>query len=369
MKIIYCIPSLHISGGRERVVVNKANWLAEKGHDVTIITTDQGTNPSFYALDARIRVEDLAINYCHNKQRYIYQKIPYYFINKYKHIRRLKAFLDTSNADIIISTFANEMVCLSTYKGVGKKILELHTQKADVDQNIGNGILGRFRRLSIIRQIRSFDAFVVLTNKDRLAWGGAVAIPNALPFRPERRSSLTQKRALAVGRLCFVKNYERLICAWEIFHKTHSDWMLEIVGDGEMKEDLQHLIVSKDLSDSITLSPATSNIQQKYQESSVFLLTSRMESFGMVLIEAQSCGVPIISYDVPCGPAEIIHDGIDGFLVKDNDINAFVEKLSLLASNKELREQMGYAAYLNAQRYSEDRIMAQWEELFHKLKP
>lgn len=87
----------------------------------------------------------------------------------------------------------------------------------------------------------------------------------------------------------------------------------------------------------------------------------------MVLIEAQSCGVPVIAYDVPCGPAEIIHNGEDGFLVKDGDIDDFVAKLSLLATNEELRHKMGDTAYRNAQRYSEDVIMSQWENLFHEL--
>ena len=158
-----------------------------------------------------------------------------------------------------------------------------------------------------------------------------------------------------------------MIDIWELFHKSHPEWTLEIIGNGGLKSELENRIKAKGLQDSICLSGTSLDIQNKYNESSVLLMTSRHEGLGMVLIEAQACGVPVIAYDVPCGPAEIIHDGEDGFLIKDGEIDDFVKKLSHVATNENLRHKMGNAAYLNAQRYSEDAIMAQWEDLFHEL--
>ena len=225
----------------------------------------------------------------------------------------------------------------------------------------------------MLTQIRKFDSFVVLTQTDRTDWGGdglihsTLDIPNALSHKSEIQSSLKRKRALWVGRLSHVKGIDRLINIWAVFHRTHPEWILEIVGDGEFKKKLQEQVINNGLQKCIQISGATIDIQHKYQNSSILLLTSYMESFGMVLIEAQSYGVPVISYDVPCGPAEIIHNGVDGFLVKDDDVDEFVAKLSCLASDENLRKKMGEAAYINAQRYSEETIMAQWENLFHVL--
>lgn len=373
MKIVYCIPSLHIPGGRERVITNKVNWLASRGYDLTIITTDQGIKPSFYPIDSRVKIKDLHINYQDQSKRPIWLKIPYFFLNRYLHYSRLRSTLNQIQADIIISTFANEMAYLHKYATRSKKILELHTSTLYINHLLGNKLLDRWRKKDILTQIRKFDSFVVLTQTDRANCEGGgfhtntIAIPNALTYKSEFRSSLNNQLALCVGRLNHIKGIERLIDIWAVFHRTHPDWILEIVGDGELKEKLQQQIINKGLQKCIQLSAATVHIQQKYQDSSILLLTSYMESFGMVLIEAQACGVPVIAYDVPCGPAEIIHDGEDGFLIKDGDIDDFVKKLSLVATNENLRHKMGNAAYLNAQRYSEDAIMAQWEDLFHKL--
>lgn len=109
------------------------------------------------------------------------------------------------------------------------------------------------------------------------------------------------------------------------------------------------------------------NIKDKYLESSIMLLTSRSEGFGMVLIEAMECGLPCVSFDCPSGPADIIKNDEDGFLINLEDVNAMTDKISLLIENKELRKTMGEHAKKNVKRFSPDNIVRLWDELFKSL--
>lgn len=372
MNIVYCIHSTYNSGGMERVLANKVNWLANHGYDITILTTEQKGRPPFYHYDNRIKHIDFGINYWDNTSRPLLLKIPYYFFNKWKHRRLLTQFLMREKADIVISMFAHDMAHLTKIKDGSKKILEYHFTKQRMLQMKRSGLRGLIDTATfnkVNQSIREYDKFIVLTDADKRNWGGdsTITIPNAATFKSYKTALLTKKKALAVGRLAYEKGFDRLIDIWELFHKSHPEWTLEIIGNGGLKSELENRIKAKGLQDSICLSGTSLDIQNKYNESSVLLMTSRHEGLGMVLIEAQACGVPVIAYDVPCGPTEIIHDGEDGFLIKDGDIDDFVKKLSLVATNENLRHKMGNAAYLNAQRYSEDAIMAQWEDLFHEL--
>ena len=101
--------------------------------------------------------------------------------------------------------------------------------------------------------------------------------------------------------------------------------------------------------------------------SSMLLLTSVYEPFGLVMPEAMSCGLPVVAFDCPYGPADIITDGVDGFLVKNRDINEFADRVCQLIENKELRMRMGQATIKSAQRYRADLIMPKWKDLFEQL--
>ena len=115
------------------------------------------------------------------------------------------------------------------------------------------------------------------------------------------------------------------------------------------------------------LCPATPHIQEHYLSSSIFTLTSAFEGFGLVLVEAESMGLPVVSYACPCGPRDIIRDGQDGFLVEPGDKETFAVRLRQLIEDEELRRQMGQAAKINSQRFALDNVMKQWEDLFAEL--
>ena len=193
-------------------------------------------------------------------------------------------------------------------------------------------------------------------------------IYNPLPFFPEQVSDGNRKQVIAAGRYVPQKGFDRLIPAWQLVARKHPDWVLRIYGDG-MRAELQQLIDSLGITSSCILEPTVPNIVEKYCESSVFVLSSRFEGFGMVIIEAMACGVPPVSFTCPCGPRDIIDDGKDGLLVEDGNIEELAEKICYLIENEETRKEMGRQARVDVQRFKIENIAEQWKQLFESLVP
>lgn len=177
-------------------------------------------------------------------------------------------------------------------------------------------------------------------------------------------SNERKKQIVAVGRLVEQKGYDRLIAAWNLIALQLPDWKLQIYGEGELYDELLEMVESYKLLDSVEINAPVRDIHLVYQSSAILVMSSRYEGLSMVLIEAMNYGLPVIAFSSPCGPKDIISDGIDGFLVPDGDIHLLAEKILLLAQNKKLRIQMGKSALIKAQVFSFDKIMKEWEKLF-----
>ncbi len=192
-------------------------------------------------------------------------------------------------------------------------------------------------------------------------------IPNSLTFFPKEYSKCNSKKAITIGRLVEVKGYDILIDIWNIVSKKYPDWILEIYGDGQERENLQNKIDALKLKEKIILKGFVKNVKKAYLESSIYILTSRSEGMPMVLLEAMSCGLPVVSFDSPTGPKDIIKDGEDGFLIKFGDIEKMAERIEELISNEEKRKQFGINARKNIQRFSPEKIMNRWKNLFEEV--
>lgn len=373
MKILYCIAGTYNSGGMERVLANKANWLVAQGYEVTIATTDQKGRRPFFSLDERIVCHDLGIGYEENNGKSFLNKLLQYPYKQYKHRKRLTALIEQIKPDITISMFCNDVSILPRIKDKSKKILEIHFSKFKRIQYGRKGIwriADTYRNKLEERQVKQFDRFIVLTEEDKKYWGDLAnieVIPNARTFNPEHTVPLDTKRVVAIGRFTYQKGFERLIEAWNMICRQHPEWHLDIVGDGEERTRLQTLIDSYEIGDSTTLCPPSNDMDAVYNNASIIALSSRYEGLPMILLEAQAYGLPIVTFDCKCGPSDVVTNGVDGYLVAEGDCNALSQKLSMVMDNENLRLQMGKEARKNSCRYSEENIMSKWDRLFNQL--
>ena len=375
MKIIYLIAGTYRAAGMEKVLAGKANWLARHGWDVSIVTTDQrGREPAF-PLDPSIRCHDLGIDYEENNGASFLNKVLHYPGKQRRHRKALTELLMKERPDITVSMFCNDASFLPRIKDGSRKLLEIHFSRFKRIQYGRKGLFGLADRILSRRDRRAagaFDRFVVLTREDRNYWGdipGIRVIPNARPFRSGTPAPLDTRRVLAVGRFSFQKGFDRLIDAWNLIPRELKDagWTLDLIGDGELRDSLQVQIDALGLQGSIRLGHVEKNMQEAYREASILALSSRYEGLPMVLIEAQSAGVPAVAFACKCGPRDIITDGADGLLVPEGDIPALATALERLMRDEKLRRQMGAAAFRASERYEEETIMAQWCSLFQEM--
>ncbi len=374
MKIIYCIHSTCNSGGMERVLSNKVNYLSSlPNYEIYIITTGQRGRPHFYDINPSVKCIDLDINYSEtvisNPIKRIYNSFGKYL----KHKNKLKEILFKLKADIVISMFTNDVNFLYKIKDGSKKVLEIHFSR---EFRLLANRKGITRLLDVYmtnfndKLVAKYDRFVVLTKQDKQSWKdhkNISVIYNSVTNSDNKIvSSLENKKVLAIGRLSFQKNLELLIELWSEISKIHLDWSLTIVGTGDSKE-LKNKIRMMNLENVINLVSSTNAINDYYINSSLYLMTSRFEGLPMVLLEAQNFGLPIVSLDCKCGPNEIITDGEDGFLIKMEDSSGFINKTSMLIENDSMRKEFGKKAKVNSSRFSEEVIMKQWISLFEEL--
>ena len=377
MKLIYCHCSLHNPGGMERVLLNKVVWLkAHTDWEIVVVTTDQKGRPTFYPFPKDVRMIDLGINYSDDNIKSPVEKIAGYLRKRRKHRKALTALLQKEKADIVVSLYPSESSFIPSIKDGSKKVLELHFNKLFRLQYNRKGLLGlidRWRTKQDEMLVRKFDKFVVLTQEDKELWGNLhniEVIPNAALFpNIKKQSDVSKHRVIAVGRLDYQKGFDRLIQAWEIVQNTkkYSDWQLDIFGQGEWHDMLQQMIVEKNLLQTAYLNRPTNVIWDEYSRSSVLVMSSNYEGFGMVLVEAMACSVPVVAFACQCGPKDIIQDGINGLLVKDGDIEGLANAMMRLMENEEERKAMGRNARRVTETYSEASVMKRWMELFNSL--
>lgn len=378
MKIAYCIPQLYCPGGMERVLTIKANYMTEHlGYEVHIILTDGKDRPFAYPLHPAVRIHQLDINFDESGGQPFHKKLFLYIKKRRLYKRRLKDYLCSLKPDITVSMLRREINFINDIPDGSVKIGEIHVNKLNF-RDFANVKCPSFVRNAmktvwmnkLINELKRLKVFISLSEEDQARWTeleNVRVIYNPLPFLPDTRSECRNKQVIAVGRYVEQKGFDRLIDAWKIVSEKHPDWQLKIYGDGYLRDSLQKQVIRLHLEDSCTLEHTTSNIMEKYSESSLFVLTSRFEGFGMVLIEAMACGLPCVSFTCPCGPRDIIHDGEDGFLIEKEDISALAEKINYLIEHEDMRIRMGQKALENVDRFRIENIAWQWKNLFEEI--
>lgn len=378
MKILYVVEAVNLRGGYDRIIIEKANYYAENGFEVVLSVASHALGKPFYPLSNKIKLVDFGIDF---HQQYKHGLLIRAFLYKKLMRRYRKALcdlLDNENPDVVITTLGRDIDFITDISNNCVLIGESHIAKDYVrnlhlmeKRGVVYTLLARYWRKKIEKKVSNLDVLVLLTQHDADSWNDVaktIVIPNSLPFYPDTASNCDAKQAIFVGRFNEQKGLEYLIDTWRIVHSRHSEWELHIYGDGEQKDMLTALIRTNNLQDVVIVHSPTSEIMDKYVNSSMFVLTSRFEGLPMVLIEAMACGLPVVSFNCPWGPADIIRDGEDGFLVEYLNTAEEAERICQLIENPQLRKTMGSNARINIRRYERDAIMKQWMDLFDRLQ-
>ena len=377
LKIVYCTPALYMAGGVERVLTLKANYFAEHfGYDITIILTEGKDKPLFYPLSKRIKIVNLDVNFEELWTCSFVKKVFVYLSKQRIFKKRLTAELMHIRPDITVSLLRREINFINDIKDGSKKIGELHVNRANYrnfeegDANFIKNLFAKFWMCSLVSHLKRLDKFIVLTEEDKASWtelSNVEVIPDPLAFDITEVSPLKAKRVIAVGRYVYQKGFDLLLQAWAKIEKQFPDWELAIYGMGD-RSSYENL--AKQLGINMNrchLNGSTQNIKKEYLESSLFVFSSRFEGFGMVLIEAMACGLPVVSFDCPCGPKDIVSHDEDGLLVPSGDIDKLANAMSQLMDSYEQRHQMAKNAISNVCRFQIDEIADRWQLLFEDV--
>lgn len=378
MKIVYCLIDSSQSGGIERSICSKANYLADElGYDITIVTTDRKNKQNFYDFSPNIRFIDLHINYFELERQSFFERIISLLKKRRIHRQKLNDVLLKLRPDIAISTYSHEFTILCGMKDGSKKIAEHHLNKSSVKIAYEQESMFSLERIFALAvemrkqwYIRKYDAFVVLTHEARQSWRDLKnihVIPNILPFYPSRFSNGECKRVISAGRLTYQKGYSLLIKAWAKIARRYPDWRLDIYGEGRDYNKLSRMIFSAGMHDKVVIHSPDKNIEEEYINSSLYVMPSLYEGFGLVLIEVMACGLPCVSFDCPSGPSEIISHGEDGLLVEYKNIDKLAEAIAFLIEDKTLRKEMGENARESSERFLPEKIMPRWISLFEQV--
>ncbi len=379
MKIVYIYSALNTVGGADRIITEKANYLADKcSYEIYIITAHQNGKPLFFPLSKKVQHIDLGVDFNkqYNHSFFVRGWIYFKLLRIYK--KKLTKTLLSIHPDFTITTISRDIDFLTNIKDGSLKIAEAHNAKPFLrnlhlmqQRSIPYQIVGKMWTKKMEKAISHFSALVVLTERDANDWEKiikATVIPNSVAFYPEQTSMCENKYIISVGRLSEQKGYDLLIKAWEQIASKYPDWKLIIYGEGEEHDILNKEIEKRHLQNSFIIKKPVQNIIDKYLESSFYVLSSRFEGFGLVLIEAMACGLPCIAFNCPNGPADIIKDGVDGMLTENGSIEGLAKAMELLIDSPSTRQEMGKMARQNVLRYTPDIIMQKWVSLFEILK-
>ncbi len=336
MKILFIINSLKSKSGSERVAVELANKMsAIEDYDITLLNRESNKNSTAYPVADNVNV--IALDG-----------------NLFQFYQKLKKYIAASNYDVVIVHNMGKLSLLCAFVPNIKKLVILEHVS----------FVSRPQKIQILSKLlyRKIDQVVTLTQNDKEQFdkfhSNVLVIPNFSPF-PIVSQPQNNKQIVTIGRLTDQKNYIHLLKAWEKIYQSIPDWQLNIYGEGEHKEMLQDYISQHSLKN-VSLKGSTSNVKEVYEQSSFFVMSSKYEGLPMVLIEAQSFGLPIVSYNCPYGPSDVIQENKNGLLVEDQNIDKLAEATLKLASSPDLLKRFSQESLLNAEKYQPEQILKIW---------
>lgn len=355
MNIVFSIKALNNSGGTERVTAILSRELAERGHCVHIVSFVGGGNPTFFEFDSRVKLHYLA----GAKDRHLFP------VRDIRRIMLMRKLYKQINPDVVIIVDAGRsFVNIPAAKGY--RTITWEHFNVGVNWHWGH-------KLSRSIAAKHSDLIVTLTTPDAKAYERlfgarrAICIYNPVTIDSSNPSKLENKLCLAIGRFSPQKNFIDLIRAWNKTKSRNDGWRLRIIGAGEQEKMLRNEIEKLSLSGSIELLPLQKDVVKQYQEASLYAMSSHHEGLPLVLIEAMAMGLPIVSYDCPTGPADIVTDGKTGILVPYLDVDALAVSLDRVMQDRQLAEKMSRESLIGVEKFSIKNITDTWERVLTEL--
>lgn len=367
MKILYLTDQIYLHGGIEKVLSQKANYLADvSGDEVYVVTYNQQNNKPVYTFSNQIKFFDLNINYeillsyFHPKNL---KKVP-------KHRAALQNILKKINPDVVVSChYGPDFYFLPFLEKQIPKIKEFHSSRFYYWQNSG-GLKDKILKKLSSKIEKKYNNLVVLNDSEIEFYANKniAVIPNPAEIT-EEKANYTSKKIIAAGRISPVKNFEELITVFSRLAQDFPDWELHFYGEDYLgtEEKLNTLIKKQGLDNQIKFKKSVKDLKKTMSDYSIYAMTSHTECFPMVLLEALSIGLPVISYDAPTGPRYIINNNEDSFLIPNKNLDIFTEKLKILMQDENLRKKMGAKASGNIHRFALDSILQRWKNMFDNL--
>lgn len=372
MKIVYTINSIRGLGGIQKVTLLKANALADTPQNkVYIIVTDNWMNhPLTHELSPKITFINLQINYYKNDYKSKFHQI----ISNFKivnHYFKLQKVISQIQPDIIISVGQSEKYIVPLLHTNAIKIREIHFNSNYRNFTYKSKKLANFLNYVDYKVMsKGYNKMVLLTKEDKDTFfqnnNKFIYIHNPVTFEPSNiiNYNPNSNYVIGVGRLNTQKDFISLIKAWNLVQRECPNWKLKIVGEGPERNNLEEEIKRLNLSNSVVLTGYSNNVKKEMLESSIFVLTSLYEGFGLVLLEAMACGLPPVAFACQFGPKDIITDGKNGLLIYNRDIKSLSEKLIYLIQHPDIRKDMGNQALIRVNDFSINNIIDKWMKLF-----
>ncbi|MFI7632916.1 glycosyltransferase family 4 protein [Nonomuraea sp. NPDC049400] len=378
MKIRYLMLHAYGMGGTIRTVVNQANAMAAAGHDVELVSVVRRRSTPQFALDPRVRITALVDQRGGTRPDSIGRRAWRRVRGKIVPRGEFAADYFTERVEWAAMDYVSKLrdgILVTTRPALNliaarrapRNVIKVAQEHMNLSA-YPDGI-----RSEIARYYGRFDAITVLTRTNRLEYQrllpttAVVQIPNAVHRVDRERSQQVDPVVIAAGRLVPQKGFDLLIEAFAQVVREHPGWRLRIFGTGPRRTQLEGLVERHGLGGHVELPGRTERLDKELAAASVYALSSRFEGLPMVMIEAMTHALPVVAYDCPTGPRDVLTDGVDGVLVPPRDVDALAAALSRVIGDRELRVRMGKAAAKASQAYSPELVMPLWEDLFSQL--
>ena len=376
MKIRFLIANAYSVGGTIRTTFNTASALADR-HEVEIVSVLRRRDETQLELDPRVRLRALtdmrpdrrgrAAEWASQKPSRVFHRHDFRYkgFNVYSDVQLLR-YLASVRGGVLVGTRPGLNLAIARFaRRSVVRIGQDHMNLAGYRPQLRESIARYYPRLDLVTALTQGSAEEyadLLGGRSRVA-----TMPNGVTSLGMHRADPSAQLVVAAGQLGKRKGFDRLLTAWARVAHEFPDWRVAIYGQGRWARRLRRLADELGVGDSVELAGNSPRLPEEMAKASLFAMTSRREGFPMVLLEAMSVGLPVLAYDCPTGPRDIVSDGVDGYVVPDGDTEGLAASLAELMDDEDERRRLGTAAIDKAAEYDIAVIAARWEALFEEL--